>query len=248
MANLAVHRIACEQVPTGPIVSKRRLTKVICPICNKKQTFQFFESEHYYRCSNWTAPGSEIIRAKYEKKMKKLEEPIACSECGQTFSTDNSLKSHYFRFHQTDHPEIFQCDKCEFKTASKYTLKGHMIRLHTTSTYVTCELCGCKLKSAGRSLAIHMKLVHTDHEMIKCEECGKQLKKIQYKSHIKKVHSERKHSCHLCSYKAQSSYNLKLHIHKSHLGLKEIPKEKCQYCEVVATNMPLHMKTHHPEI
>ena len=123
-----------------------------------------------------------------------------------------------------------------------------MIRLHTTSTYVTCELCGCKLKSAGRSLAIHMKLVHTDHEMIKCEECGKQLKKIQYKSHIKKVHSERKHSCHLCSYKAQSSYNLKLHIHKSHLGLKEIPKEKCQYCEVVATNMPLHMKTHHPEI
>ena len=84
--------------------------------------------------------------------------------------------------------------------------------------------------------------------MINCEECGKQIRKVSYKSHIKKVHGERRHACHLCSYKAQSSYNLKLHISKSHLGLKEIPKEKCQYCDVVATNIPLHMKDHHPEI
>ena len=248
VSNLSVHRIACEQVPRGTIVQAQRGLKVICPICNKEKTFQYFESTHYYKCSNWKTPGSDSIREKYEKKMSKLEEPIPCSECGKTFPTDKSLKSHYLRFHKTDNREIFQCDKCEFKTDNKYTLKGHMIHRHTTSTYVTCELCGCKLKSAAHNIAKHMRVVHTQHEMIKCEKCGKQLKKIHYKSHINKVHSESKHSCHLCNYKAQTSYNLKRHIHRSHLGLKEIPKEKCQYCEVEATNMPLHMKDHHPEI
>lgn len=248
VANLAVHMIACEQVPRGTTFQAQRGFKVICPICNKEVTFQYFETFHYYKCSNWTVPGSDIIREKYEKKMDKLEEPIPCSECGKTFPTANSLRSHYLRFHKTDHREIHQCDKCEFKTENKYTLKGHMIHRHSTSTYVTCELCGCKLKSAAHNIAKHMRVVHTNHELIKCEECGKQIKKIHYTRHIKMVHGESKHSCHLCSHKAKTSYNLKRHIHRSHLGLKEIPKEKCQYCEVVATNMPLHMKDHHPEI
>ena len=244
--DLAVHRIACEQVSKGP---NQCNDKVICPICNNEITFTYFVSYHYYKCSDWTVPGSDIIREKYAKKKKQLEEPIPCSECGRTFVTALGLTNH-LRFHRKKkdqkEKEIFQCDKCEFNTVSRYTLKDHMIHRHTAFTYVTCEVCGRKLKPSA--LKQHMRLVHTEHEMINCDECGKQLRKDQHKKHIQMVHSERKHSCHLCSYKAQTTYNLKLHIHKSHLGNKQIPKEKCQYCEAVTTNMSMHMKEHHPEI
>ena len=242
------HMIACKQKQEEP---ERK--KVKCPLCNKNVIYGVFLYMHYYKCSNWTIPGSEKKRAKYEASMDRqnalLEEPTACSECDKMFFTKLSLKCH-MRHHELQkvQKEVFHCDKCEFKTVRIHTLKLHKISRHTAAVYVTCELCGTKLKNSPAVLRQHKMYRHSNHEMINCEECGKQIRKVSYKSHIKKVHGERKHACHLCSYKAQSSYNLKLHISKSHLGLKEIPKEKCQYCDVVATNIPLHMKDHHPEI
>ena len=245
--NIVPHMVACRQKQEEP-----EKKKVNCPICHNNVDRPTFIWMHYYKCSNWTIPGSTKKRLIYESKMDSqnalLEEPATCSDCGKTFFTEFKWNCH-LRYHQKDKTKTFHCDKCEFTTTYKSYLKDHIESCHTTAKYVTCDLCGTTVKdNQGKGLHQHMKLKHTIQEMVQCGECGKDFKKCNFKKHVQKVHGERKYACHLCSYKAQSKYNLKLHISKSHLGLKEIPKEKCQYCEVETTNMPLHMKQHHPEI
>ena len=174
-------------------------------------------------------------------------EPMSCSECGKVFVDESCLKSHIRHVHNPDQIS-FQCDKCDFKTTNKASLRGHIKSRHTAAVFTTCDICGAKLKNTPQLIRQHHRIKHDNHEMVKCEECGKELRKIAYKKHLEQVHGERKHACQLCSYKAQTGYNLKLHISKSHLGVKVLPKDKCQYCEVETTNLPLHMKEHHPEI
>ena len=238
------HLIVCRQKHEDP-----KKKKVNCPICNKNLNFKNFIGMHYYKCSNWTIPGSEkkrlIFEAQESRRTAILDEPISCSECGKMFYTDLKLRCH-MKVHQKD--KTYHCDKCEFKTHRKDYLDNHIKNRHTAAKYVTCEICGTRLKDNRVVVQLHMKHQHTKQEMVKCGECGKEFTKVALSKHLRRVHGEQKHACHLCSYKTQSSYNLKLHISKSHLGLKGIPKEKCQYCEVEATNLPHHMKVHHPEI
>ena len=91
-----------------------------------------------------------------------------------------------------------------------------------------------------------MKNAHQEKIKVKCVECGKELNKRAYKKHLEEVHGERKFACDLCDYKAQNKYNLQLHVSKTHLGYKEVPKSKCQHCDLVTTNFHFHMKQFHP--
>ena len=239
--------VACQQKYENPEQNAR----ITCPICDKSYHEDYFVSEHYFKCSNWTITGSEEKRELYEEAIKKRkasreeEVPVTCYECGKVFNRENSLRRHIRFIHNPD--QIFlNCDKCHFKTADKYHLIDHIKRRHTAAVFISCEICGAKIKNTQSSIRQHHFIKHGNHEMVKCKECGKELKKIFYKSHLERVHGERKHVCHLCSYKAQTGYNLKLHISKSHLGVKVLPKDKCHYCEVETTNLPLHMKVHHP--
>ena len=68
--NLEVHRIACDQNPDG----LGRSAKVTCPLCKKEVQFYHFVNFHYYKCSDWTAPGSDIGRIKYDEKKRKEKE------------------------------------------------------------------------------------------------------------------------------------------------------------------------------
>ena len=237
--NMEVHLIACKQKGDGE--RREQDYKVVCPLCGKTLRRSAFERMHYYKCSNWTAPGSELKKAKYEKENSQ----IACDECGKLLMNLSSLKSHLQYVHNIDN--IFHhCDKCEFKTSNKGTLKNHIRRVHEVA-YVTCHICGKKVKGHKDqdNLRRHIKRIHEEHKMVKCDLCGKEFRQSHIQTHIKNIHEERKFPCELCSYKAQSSFNLKLHISKSHLGVKELPKDQCQYCEVITTNLPHHMKLFH---
>ena len=246
--NMDVHLIGCHQNHERSDKTKNKSAmnyRVVCPLCGKSVKRQIFESIHYYKCSNWTVPGSELKKVQYENTTN-YENPVACYECGKIIK-ENSLKSHLKHVHNSD-KIFFYCDKCDFKTPNKSTLKGHIKSVHFAA-YITCHICGKKVKGHKDQdrLRKHIKRFHEEQEMVKCDECGKELKKYGLRAHKIKVHEERKYACDLCSYKAQTSYNLKLHISKSHHGVKELPKSQCQYCEVVTTNLPYHMKRYHPD-
>ena len=237
--NMEVHLIACKQKGER----REQDYKVICPVCGKSLRRSAFEGMHYYRCSNWTVPGSDLKKAKYEKENNQ----IACDECGKLLLNENCLKSHLQHVHNVDN--IFHhCDKCDFKTSNKSTLRNHIKSVHDVA-YITCHICGKKVKGHKDQdrLRRHIRMYHEEQKMVKCDICGKEFKHSHIQKHIKNIHEERKFPCELCSYKAQTSFNLKLHISKSHLGVKELPKSQCQYCEVVTTNLPYHLKRYHPD-
>ena len=242
--NFEIHVIACKQLGGAPIKLK---SKVNCPLCGKKFQARFFVDRHYYICSNWTVPGSEEKRRLYELSLQKRKEldPVTCEECGKVLANHMVLKNHIRNVHNPDN--IFHhCDKCEYKCSLKSLLKQHIFSRHSIPEYLTCHICGDKLKSK-HELRVHHKFKHEVQEMVKCEICGKEIRKVNYQSHKLKAHGEKKHACDLCSYRTTTKFNLKLHVSKSHMGLKDLPKSKCQYCDVETTNLPYHMGVHHPD-
>ena len=169
-----------------------------------------------------------------------------CELCGKMLPQRLSIrKDHMIKFHNPEGPTYYNCDKCAFKTIHYHYLKRHMT--NHEGFLETCHICGGKYKR----LEVHIRRNHnsniTDMKnmIVKCEICGKEVRKVGLSDHMKHVHTERKHACHLCSYKAQTGYNLKLHISKSHLGVKELEKKQCPECDILTTNLSYHLKHYH---
>ena len=248
--NMEVHVIACKQLGGAEnIHSRKGRAKISCPLCGEKFRPRVFVGMHYYKCSNWTVPGSEEKRRLYELSEQKRKEkeggPIACHECGKVLANNLALTNHIRNVHNPDN--IFHhCDKCDYKSSVKSTLKNHIMSKHSVPEFLTCHICGDKSKNK-QLLRNHHRLKHEVQEMIKCEICGKEVRKRTYTGHKIKAHGEKKFACEFCSYRTTSGFNLKLHVSKSHMGLKELPKSKCEYCDLETTNLPYHMGIYHPD-
>ena len=180
------------------------------------------------------------------KKWKKPPAPVAspCEECGKVFSTPYVLKMHMDKVHNPNGPTYYNCDKCVYRTIIKRKIEEHLKEHETGLIWVTCDICGKKVKGNNKkNLLHHIDLVHKKKYAGNCDICGKEVNDIP--SHKQKMHSERKYSCHICTYSSPSNFNLRLHISKVHLGMKELEKVQCPHCDVVTTNLPHHLKQYH---
>ena len=199
------------------------------------------------------------------KKKKEPTSPI-CQECGKVFANFPCLKSHMNNVHAE---KIYSCEKCDYKSGSAPSLKAHLknvhgskefmceqcdfatsakgallkhLKTHSKRVFQTCPLCGKEVIVMSQHMTLH------ESERGNCDICGKEMKMSQIKKHKKTVHEERRYPCTQCSYKASDSYNLKLHVHKSHLGIKDLPKEQCPHCDIQSTSLAKHIKIYHPEM
>ena len=181
-------------------------------------------------------------------KRKKIidQGPFPCEDCGKICRNLVALKSHRKNNHSNPENVLQQCDKCSYSTLYPYLLDQHIKAQHDVIKF-QCTECG-KSFYGQKLYKAHYDRMHTKQELFKCKECGKEFTKHRLKMHISLMHRERRFSCHLCSYKAQTGYNLKLHISKSHLGIKTLPKQKCPHCEIETTNLEWHIKTSHKHI
>ena len=225
--------------------------KFICPNCRKTYGVDYYKRIHQYKCQGLPEPHKEK-RPKERKSAQRGKEracgdgPVSCDQCGKVVTNKYCLKIHLESVHNPD-KQVYNCDQCPYTTTYKRNIFLHIKNIHEAGEFTACHICGVKIKGGATNLSRHIFRLHTESqtEKVKCEECGKEVKASQLINHKRKVHGERRFACHMCSYKAQTGYNLKLHISKSHLGVKELPKNQCQYCEVVTTNLPHHMKLFH---
>ena len=246
--------------------------KTFCTICGKLvKSIQNHMKSHNSEKSSCKFCGKEVKVVQMKRHLKEVHEgekkctPAICQICGHVSVTEQALKIHVGSKHSA---KIHNCDQCEFKTGSESSLRAHVknvhgdkkfmceycdyssnikknllehLKTHSERTFVTCPVCG----KSVISLQSHMHSHNTERG--NCEICGKEVKLAQMSKHKKNVHGERKYPCQHCSYKAKDSYNLKLHVSKSHLGLKDIPKEQCAHCNIQTTNLNLHLRRYHPE-
>ena len=191
-------------------------------------------------------------KIKKEKPVKKEKEkdlaPVPCEYCGKVFKSIIPLKVHCQRYHENPGNILHQCEKCSYNSLYPHMLKVHIKNQHESETY-QCNECG-KSFYGVKLYRAHFARIHTEHgqELVRCHECGKETKKFRLKQHMALMHMERRHACNLCNYKAQTGYNLKLHVSKSHLGIKELPKHKCPHCDTTTTNLEFHIKSNHRNI
>ena len=213
---------------------KTNTPKMKCLKCGKKYRFMHKHSQ-------------ESCDKENERKEKKEKYKVPCEQCGKLVAGIKGMKIHMERHTPKQERTYYNCDKCAYRTLSKMYLRRHLEN-HAGVVLETCHLCGGKYKRLEKHIKRNhnSNLKYFENILIKCEICGKEIKKARLSNHMKQVHTERKHACHLCSYKAQTNYNLKLHISKSHLGVKELEKEQCPHCDVITSNLPYHLNTYHP--
>ena len=233
-----IHKPKCLDL-TDSYQEKRSKEKEKCFKCNMSV---WKLDRHLEKCD-------KIQKAKLKSSQKSKEgagEPVSCDQCGKVVTNKYCLKIHIESVHNPD-KQVYSCDQCSYTTTYKRNIVLHIRNIHEAGEFIACHICGVKIKGGASNLSRHIFRLHTESqtEKVKCEECGKEVKASQLSNHKKKVHGERRFACHMCSYRAQTGYNLKLHISKSHLGVKELPKTQCQYCDVITTNLPHHMKLFH---
>ena len=208
--------------------TKHPMTK--CLKCGRK--YRFINKHTQENCD-------KVIKRRNIISKKSLP----CELCGKIMTKPN-LRFHMRSWHNPEEAESYNCDQCDYVTKKQARFHLHM-NIHGRVTLEPCHICGGKYKR----LDWHIKRNHSNDPknlLVNCEICGKEFQRSHISKHKKNMHMERKFGCHLCSYKAQTSYNLKLHISKSHLGVKELEKEQCPHCDVLTTNLPYHLKIYHP--
>jgi len=205
--------------------------KEICPDCGKFYGQEYLKKIHYYKCNNLPIPNF----------VPEEEGAFPCPECGKVFSKNTYLYIHTKNVH---HERTFMCHLCDHRSKSKESLKKHM-EIHDKRSW-PCPKCEKVLRSK-KSLMTHTRVIHSEAGQIPvpCPHCGKEFKKLNLRTHIYTVHRPKGHQCSQCDFKAQTHYNLKVHVSKVHLGKKELDKEECDLCGITTTNLSYHKKTHH---
>ena len=130
---------------------------------------------------------------------------VPCEICGKIMTKPN-LRFHMRSWHNPEEAESYNCDQCDYVTKKQARFHLHM-NIHGRVTLEPCHICGGKYKR----LDWHIKRNHSNDPknlLVNCEICGKEFQRSHISKHKKNMHMERKFGCHLCSYKAQTKYNL----------------------------------------
>ncbi|XP_078702756.1 uncharacterized protein LOC144928368 [Branchiostoma floridae x Branchiostoma belcheri] len=108
--------------------------------------------------------SSQVEQMESHMPEVKMEEPLACGDCGFRTPSEEILRQHNCRKTQTE-DKPYKCDQCDYSAAWKKLLRKHK-RKHT-KPYM-CGECGYRTHCKG-GLVRHMG-THTG-EKFKCNEC-----------------------------------------------------------------------------
>jgi len=164
-----------------------------------------------------------------------------CSECGRSFATTTTLKSHILT-HTGERPLACRIEGCDKRFAQHSTRAFHE-RTHSDDAPHICPDCGRAFKHPI-TLRLHS-TVHTDVRPYKCPECPKSFRKQSVMSMHLRVHSDaRPFSCSHCPKTFRSVSCLRRHVVSIHERKKPY---NCSVCDKGFTqpgNLRTHMRTH----
>merc|ERR1712136_21380 len=104
-----------------------------------------------------------------------------------------------------------------------------------------CLLCRKKMATLQR-LSYHMAANHGDGHGFQCPLCKyRPTKRELLRSHMRKVHTERNHVCHICKKGFKLAPNLKRHVNEFHLNLRNFACDICGKKFHTQQRLDLHM-------
>lgn len=139
---------------------------------------------YIYKCEKCER---EILgKRNYQRHLQTHEEdpnkrrPYKCDICKDTFTREDSLKSHLKLCHEND-SELTLCEKCGKTFNSVRNLNRHLLT-HANERPYKCSTCQ-KTFSMWSYLKTHSKCHEVDRALDLCEKCGRTFKSYDYLKH-----------------------------------------------------------------
>ena len=185
-----------------------------------------------------------------------VEIPFACTECGDTFTSETSLSDHMATPHaNAPLSKPFACTDCGEAYSCESDLRNHTASLHpsdTLSMQFTCTVCGFVYTSECMECQYGLdddnsKNIrngdNADEKSFNCDEC-----EINFKNKDEMVlhdYIHRPYSCTECDYRSASSSDCHRHI-MNHSGVRLKLISCCMCTDKFATQDELrsHMAMH----
>ncbi|KAG1714580.1 Zinc finger protein 568 [Nymphon striatum] len=192
---------------------KEKYKQFVCRVCNKAFKLKSSLSRHLKHCHDMG-----------------IEDPVACSECGEKFNSKSFLAKHILT-HNGGRP--YSCDVCSKTFSRKYHLIRHMRMTSCSGKPLLshkCEICGrvyTRKDNLRDHLRVHSGEITKKKKTAKCDDCGKDFRGASLLAVHKRVHTgEKPFKCTYCDKRFPSSGSLKKHI-RTHTGEKPYKCEEC---------------------
>ncbi|KAI5632275.1 zinc-finger associated domain (zf-AD) domain-containing protein [Phthorimaea operculella] len=149
---------------------------------------------------------------------------MPCTQCGDSFTEELTLKQHIYNKHRPDGYKGCQpSDDLGLTRRRGYRKAG-------TKQDLICEICAMGGFKYEWYLRDHQLRKHFDDRPFSCDNCGKKFKtKTCVMTHINRVHNERRYVCPLplCNKAFRQSHHLTCHL-RSHSNEKAFSCRTCQ--------------------
>lgn len=213
-----VHDIQLDQAYTKLIPYRLKGPVVYCALCNEEfQGFLFLDSHmnaHYcnYMCSECGDTFVTENRLKHHVSTHNTGK-YPCSHCGKVFSLEKYKKKHEGMVHKE--AKMFKCVDCTEAFHTEYERHLHVVEEHKERVRIsTCELCG-KTYSWKPYYLAHMRKVHSRVKKYVCTYCNKGFTtKHDVTMHEQRHTGNGKHVCVFCHKNYVTISELKKHFKK----------------------------------
>uniref|UniRef100_A0A8D8BHP4 Zinc finger protein 714 n=1 Tax=Culex pipiens TaxID=7175 RepID=A0A8D8BHP4_CULPI len=211
-------------------------------------------------CVHETVTVKNVTSLNVHKRMHAM--PVQCPHCDMRVVNKGILNTHIKIKHCVD-PQPSRCEQCDKLFPSKMALKIHAQK-HILA--YSCEFCGKRFNGPSK-MNLHIQRMHSQANKVKCHICQKELNCLDaLQRHIEIMHSSVQFPCSQCSKIYTSESTLRQHEKKhaevpnfnarmksnirSYYTLVESadggpPKKKCNQCDLVVSNISMHLKYKH---
>ncbi|XP_073345323.1 uncharacterized protein [Pagrus major] len=173
-----------------------------------------------------------------QMRVKIVEKPFDCSDCGTRFSLKRNLDRH-MKIHTGEKP--FRCSVCGNRFKRLKHLELHM-KVHTGDKPFGCDVCGKRYIQQG-DLKTHMR-VHTGEKPFCCDVCGKRFtQQGNLKTHMRVHTGEKPFGCDVCGKRFTQQGDLNTHT-RVHTGEKPFGCGDCGMGFSLKSNLERHMRAH----
>lgn len=139
-----------------------------------------------------------------------------CTLCKLRFKTEEKLKKHEEKFHQTEENRPFKCEDCQATFKRNEHLRAHALYKHSEKRPFSCPECLLSFRQRGE-YNIHMR-IHTGLKPFKCNQCGYESKtSSNLRQHMLIIHeNDEIYQCKECQLKFKYAFDLNTHKREVH--------------------------------